>query len=159
METDNRAQYIQITLYNTRDIDDFCELIHDSSLRLSDLEDRYNRIYLKLDDCFKFISHIQVPYNFEYLKLMYVHAFENFTSILAKIRMDMEEVPQIVESACLCALATQAHDKKTNCQHHLDMLFNSFSTTLLDLERDVDTCTKRGCDAFNATKKINTRCV
>jgi hypothetical protein len=159
MESINAPQTIEIASYAKEDINDFCELIHDYSIRLSELEDCHNRIYSKLEDCSKFMNNIQVPYNFEYLKLLYIHAFDNFTSILAKIRMDMEEIPQIVESACLCALATQAHDKKSNCQYHLDMLFTTFSVSLSNLEKDVDTCIKNGCKAFDASKKINSRCI
>lgn len=159
MESINASQTIEIASYENEDINDFCELIHDYSIQLSELEDCYNRIYSKLEDCSKFITGIQVPYNFEYLKLLYVHAFDNFTSILAKIRMDMEEIPQIVESVCLCALAMQAHDKKSKCQHHLDMLFTTFSVSLSNLEKDIDICIKKGCEAFDASKKIISRCI
>jgi hypothetical protein len=151
-------QTIPITSFLTEDINEYCEMIHEYQLRLSDVEDTYNRLLKKLNDCFQFLDDINIPFSHEYIKLIYTNTFETYLNVLFTIRMHFEEFPQIVESMCLLALSSQRYLEKKKCQTYLDALMSWYNVSLAHLEDDVEKCANQGLKAHNHSKVIKSRC-
>lgn len=149
---------LQIASYTREDVNEFCEIIYDYSIRLSQIEDDYNKLCSKLEQCFEFINSVNVPFAFEYVKVSYTQTFQYFVTELDKIKVAMITFPETVEVECLIALANNTYEQKKKCIYHLDMLLSCINVSLTLLDADVDKCIKRGLSAHNASKIVCSRC-
>jgi hypothetical protein len=151
-------QTIQIASYSVADVNDFCEIVYDYSMRLSEVQTDYNRICKTLEECFEFVQNIDVPFAFEYTKASYKRGFQQYRNDLLSIRTSMEEFPQIVEINCLIALNSNTHQDKKNCINYLDNLLSYFNVLLANLEYSINNCINRGLQAYQQSKRIVCRC-
>jgi hypothetical protein len=151
-------QTIQIASYSETDVNEFCEIVYNCSMRLTEVQADYNRICKKLEECFEFVQHIDVPFAFEYTKASYKHAFEKHLNDLLSIRANIEEFPQTVEVNCLIALNANNYQHKKNCINYLDNLLSYFNVLLVNLEYSINHCINRGLQAYQQSKRIMCRC-
>jgi hypothetical protein len=144
--------------YCTDRINEFCEIIHDYSMRVSMVEDDYNRIHNKIESCFQFIDKITVPFVFEYSKVLYQQTFQNYVTQLLEIKSQIDYFPTVVETQSIIALAHDTHDHKKLCIDYLDIILSVLNVSLQNLEYCVDHSIKHGLEAFDSTKKFMFQC-
>lgn len=155
---DTVPQFIRIAPYSDKDVNEFCDIIYDYSMRLSEVQVDYDRIYNKLHKCFEFIEHIDVPFAFEYTKVSYKQVFEQFSNELLSINRIIEEFPQTLEVQCLIALNSNNYEDKRKSINYFDNLISYFIILLANLECSMDKCITKGLEAYQQSKQIVCRC-
>lgn len=149
---------IKITAYTKEDVDDFCNIISDYSLRLSEVEHDFDRIKYKLRECGEFIDNITVPFAFEYTKISFKQSFDEYWRGLETLWDNMNEFPHIAEVECLIALNMNTYEQKKKCINYLDMLLSYYNVALKHLEQDIDECIKRGLESYGKSKACLRHC-
>ena len=138
-----------------KDIDEYCDILHDYSFRFEMIESTYNGLCGKLQDFANAVNNIRVSHNLENAKVVYQMILQLYHNELYRLHLHMKRFPSLVENQFLIALASKEQHQKTKCRMYFDSILTNYNISIVNLDRDINMHIERGIHLYNVYQNIH----